>query len=282
LSALRRIPFRHCVPLVPDRCVAGLIWLKAWEAGPVTLFPTIGEERAMFEHGHSPDEIRTRIGRPPGRGVLRDMVYGGIDGSVTTFAIVAGVAGAGLSPVIIVALGMANVLADGFSMAAGNYSGTKADLDNMRRIRAIEEAHIARDPDGERREVAEILSQKGLSGSVLKDATRAITADRENWISLMLEGEYGLSAVDPHPMHAALATFAAFLVAGLIPLVPFLIGLSQAFAVSAVMTMVVFFAIGALKSRWSLVSWWMSGLETLLIGGVAAALAYGVGTLFHA
>lgn len=235
----------------------------------------------MSDHGHSQQEIKDRIGSPPGRGVLRDLVYGGVDGSVTTFAIVAGVAGAGLSHFIIVALGLANVLADGFSMAAGNYSGTKAERDNIRRIRAIEERHIARYPDGERREVREILAQKGLSGQVLEDATTSITADREHWIGLMLEGEYGLGGVDPHPMRAALATFGAFLVAGMIPLLPFLFGLNNAFVLSACMTMAVFFAIGALKSRWSLAPWWRSGGETLMIGGAAAAIAYGVGTLFH-
>ena len=206
---------------------------------------------------------------------------GAIDGSVTTFAIVAGVAGAGLSPFVIIALGMANVLADGFSMAAGNYSATKAEKDNINRIRAIEERHIATHPEGERLEARAILEQKGLSGDVLEQATDAIIADRENWISLMLEGEYGLGGVDPHPMHAAIATFLAFLVAGLIPLMPFVFGATQAFALSAWMTLASFFAIGALKSRWALTSWWRSGVETLLIGGAAAAIAYGVGTLFH-
>ena len=80
----------------------------------------------MSDHGHSPDEMAARIADPEGRGVLRDVVYGGIDGSVTTFAIVAGVPGAGLSPFVIVALGIANVLADGFSRAVGNYSATNA------------------------------------------------------------------------------------------------------------------------------------------------------------
>ncbi len=235
----------------------------------------------MTDHGHSQQEITARINAPPGRGVLRDIVYGGIDGSVTTFAIVAGVAGAGLSPFVIVALGLANVLADGFSMAAGNYSGTKAELDNIRRIRAIEERHIALYPDGEKGEVREILSQKGLSGAVLEDATSAITADRENWINLMIEGEYGLGSVDPHPMKAAMATFLAFLIAGLIPLLPFLAGMDAAFSTSAWMTLGVFFAIGALKSRWSLAPWWRSGLETLAIGGAAAAIAFLVGSLFH-
>lgn len=235
----------------------------------------------MQEHGHSQQEIHDRIGAPPGRGVLRDVVYGAIDGSVTTFAIVAGVAGAGLSPFVIVALGLANVLADGFSMAAGNYSGTKAEQDDLRRIRAIEERHIDRYPDGERLEVREILERKGLSGSVLDEATDAICANRENWIALMLEGEYGLSDANPNPMRAAMATFLAFLVAGMVPLVPFLIGLPGAFTVSAWMTLAVFFAIGAFKSRWSLARWWVSGLETLAIGGGAAAIAYLVGTLFQ-
>lgn len=236
----------------------------------------------MTDHGHSPEEIAARISAPPGRGVLRDVVYGGIDGSVTTFAIVAGVAGAGLSPFVIVALGIANVLADGFSMAAGNYSGTKADLDNLRRLRAVEERHIALYPEGERHEAREILARKGLAGPVLDEATAAITGNRESWISLMLEGEYGLGGVDPHPLRAAVATFLAFLAAGMIPLLPFLLGVPDAFRWSAWMTGSVFFGIGALKSVWSLAPWWRSALETLAIGGVAALIAYGVGTLFQA
>ncbi|MEC3861987.1 VIT1/CCC1 transporter family protein [Mesobacterium sp. TK19101] len=233
------------------------------------------------EHGHSQAEVERRIGAPQGRGYLRDIVYGAIDGSVTTFAIVAGVAGAGLSPLVIVALGLANVLADGFSMAAGNYSGTKAELDDIRRLRQVEERHIRLDPDGERREVRQILRMKGLSGQALEDATDQICANTETWVQTMLEGEYGLSAVDPHPMRAALATFGAFLVAGMIPLLPFILSVPDALRWSTLMTGVTFFAIGAYKSHWSLAPWWRSGLESLAIGGVAAGLAYGVGTLFQ-
>lgn len=236
----------------------------------------------MSEHGHTPQEIAARIGAPPGRGVLRDAVYGAIDGAVTTFAIVAGVAGAGLSPFVIVALGLANVLADGFSMAAANYSGTKAEQDNILRIRKIEEHHIRTYPEGERLEIREILSQKGLSGEVLEQATDAITADRENWIALMMEGEYGLGGVDPTPVKSAMTTFLSFLAAGIVPLFPFLLGFDEAFTVSVAMTMVTFFAIGAMKSVWSVSPWWRSAIETLLIGCVAAGIAFYVGTLFHA
>lgn len=235
----------------------------------------------QLEHGHSQAEVELRIGSPKGSGNLRDIIYGAIDGSVTTFAIVAGVAGAGLSSFVIVALGLANVLADGFSMAAGNYSGTKAELDNAKRLRQIEARHIRTHPEGERREVREILRLKGLDGQVLEDATEAICADRESWIDMMMEGEYGLAGVDPHPLRAALYTFGAFLLAGMVPLLPFLFGVPAAFGWSIGLTMTMFFAVGVFKSRWSLSPWWKSGGETLLIGAVAATIAYVVGGMFH-
>lgn len=234
----------------------------------------------MPDHGHSPEEIAARLAAPPGQSHLRDAVYGGIDGAVTTFAIVAGVAGAGLSPFVIVALGMANVLADGFSMAASNYSATKAEHDNKMRLRRVEERHIRLFPDGERRELRAILEQKGLSGQTLDDAVDQIAKNRNIWIETMLEGEYGLGSVDPHPLRAALVTFGAFLLAGAVPLLPFLLGLSQGFTVASVMTLITFFGIGSLKSIWSLAPWWRSGLETLAIGGVAAGIAYLVGSYF--
>lgn len=232
------------------------------------------------EHGHSHAEIRARISAPNSRGYLRDTVYGGIDGAITTFAIVAGVEGAGLSPTIIIALGFANVLADGFSMAASNYSGTKSELDDLIRIRAVEERHIRETPEGEREELREILRHKGLSGSVLEDATQAISSKKSAWIDMMVVEEYGLSPTDPHPVRAALATFFAFMAAGLIPLLPFIFFRDDQLMLSAVLTACVFFGIGAMKSRWSLSPWWRSGMETLLIGAVAASLAYIVGSLF--
>lgn len=238
-------------------------------------------EVSTVEHSHSRDAIAKRIGAPPGRGLLRDAIYGAIDGTVTTFAIVAGVAGAGLSPLVVVVLGLANVLADGFSMAAANYSGIRAEHDNFLRIRKIEERHIRDHPEGEWLEVREILSRKGLEGEVLDKATDAVTQNRESWIGLMMEGEYGIGGIDPNPLRAALTTFVAFLLAGMIPIMPFLFGIEGAFSLSAWMTMATFFGIGALKSRWSLIPWWRSAADTMLIGGAAAALAYGVGNLFH-
>ena len=232
-----------------------------------------------LDHGHEPEEIAARLAAPKGTSHLRDFVYGGIDGTVTTFAIVAGVAGAGLPHGVIVALGLANVLADGFSMAAGNYSGTMAEKEDVARLRAVERRHIVDHPDGEREEVRQILAAKGLSGELLEGAVASITRDEETWVGLMMTEEHGISPVDPKPLLAALATFGAFLLCGLVPLLPFLLGIDTPFLWASGATGAVFFAIGAIRSRWSLRPWWRSGVETLAIGGTAAAIAYGVGHL---
>lgn len=234
-----------------------------------------------LEHGHEPAEITERLDAQTDSERLRDAIFGGIDGTVTTFAIVAGVQGAGLSASIVIALGLANVLADGFSMAAGNYAGTKAIADDRRRLWEVEERHIRENPRGERDELEQILARKGLRGQVLKDAAVMICENKTQWIEMMMSEEYGLPAIDERPVQAALVIFAAFVLAGSLPLLPYLVGLTPAFSWSIGIAGVTFFAIGTIKARWSLAPWWRSGVETLLIGGVAAGLAFVVGRMFH-
>ncbi len=228
-----------------------------------------------------PDPSTIEAPRPhPKASHLRDAVYGGIDGAVTTFAIVAGVAGAGLPTGIILALGLANVAADGFSMAAGNYSGTKADRDNRARLGADLRAAMDADPEAVRDALRAAFRAKGLAGSGLEAAVTAISSDREVWIEMMLAEEHGLGTSQSRPLVAAAVTFAAFLGAGLVPLIPFVLPVPNALATSAVLTMATFAGIGAIKSRWSLSAWWKSAFETLVIGGTAAVIAYSVGTFF--
>ena len=100
----------------------------------------------MIDHDHSPEAIRARLAGGPQHSYIRDWVYGGIDGAVTTFAIVAGVAGAQLSSSIILIIGMANIIADGFSMAASNYLGTRTEHEQLNHLEAIEHRHIETDP----------------------------------------------------------------------------------------------------------------------------------------
>lgn len=234
---------------------------------------------APLEHEHSPEAIGARLRDGQRPNYLRDFVYGGIDGAVTTFAVVSGVSGAALSDNIVIILGVANLLADGFSMAASNYSGTKTEIDDAKRLRAVEEKHIRLAPEGEREEVRQIMAGKGLSGDTLEGAVEAITADRRVWVDTMLSDEYGLASSPRAPAYSALATFAAFIVCGGVPLLPFVLDGAQPFHWSLAMTTAVFFAIGSIKSRWSLSPWWRSGLESAAIGLAAAAVAYLAGYL---
>ncbi len=232
-----------------------------------------------LEHSHDPVAIATRLKNGRNPSYLRDFIYGGIDGAVTTFAIVAGVVGAALSSKVILILGLANLLADGFSMAASNYSGMKTEVDDRARLREVERKHVRLDPDGEREEVRQILAEMGLSGETLGNAVAHITSNEKRWVDLMLVEEYGLAPQDGSPLKAAMVTFIAFLICGSVPLIPFALGLENGFEIAIVMTGLVFFIIGAAKAKWSLAPWWRSGLETLIIGGAAASMAYIVGYL---
>ena len=231
----------------------------------------------QLEHEHTTEAIRRRLSAGPGDHYLRDWIYGGIDGAVTTFAIVTGVMGAELSPAVVVILGLANLIGDGFSMAAGNYSGTRAEKDQWQHFRAVEQQHIELEPEGEREEIRQIYSKKGLEGEDLARIVDAICSDRDRWVKTMLSEEYGLPSSVRSPTLAALWTFSAFLVCGAIPLLPYLFALPRSFVISTGLTCLVFFAIGCVRSKWSISSWWRAGLETLFLGGVAAALAYLVG-----
>lgn len=230
-----------------------------------------------MEHEHSAEAIKQRLARGPRHNYLRDWIYGAIDGSVTTFAVVSGVAGAQLSTWVILVIGFANLFADGFSMAASNYLGTKAEHDDLKRLEAVEYRHIDTFPEGEREEVRQIFKQKGFEGEDLSRIVQLITADRRRWVRTMLTEEYGLPHAVRSPWIAALSTFSAFFVCGLIPLLPYLFQFPSAFLVSLVVTCATFFTIGSIKSRWSTTSWFRSGTVTLFVGAVAAGLAYTAG-----
>ncbi len=234
-----------------------------------------------MEHEHSKESIRVRLAAGPRLNYVRDWIYGGIDGSVTTFAIVSGVVGAELAPAVILVLGFANLVADGFSMAASNYMGTRAEIEDLKLLEAVEYRHIEATPEGEREEVRQIYHEKGFAGDDLERVVELITADRKRWVQTMLTEEYGLPREVRSPGLAAASTFSAFLVCGLAPLLPFLFGIEDAFEYSTLLTGAVFFAIGSIKSRWSTVRWWRSGLETLLVVSAAAGLAYVIGALLR-
>jgi len=227
-----------------------------------------------LEHSHRPKDIADRLAAGPDASYLRDWVYGGIDGAVTTFAIVAGSVGASLSTKVILILGVANLLADGFSMAAANYTGSKSENEDYLRLRAIEEKHIQLEPAGEREEIRQIFLKKGFEGEDLETLVELVTSNKTTWIETMMQGEYGLSDISRAPLKAALYTFAAFVLFGSIPLVPFVLPMSASAMTATALTMLAFFLIGSLRASWSQRHWVSCGLETTAIGTVAAGIAY--------
>ena len=238
---------------------------------------------------HSPKAIK-RAMEPHGGAshqYIGDMVYGGLDGIVTTFAVVSGVAGAGLGSGIILILGLANLLADGFSMAAGAYLSSKSEREYYDREREREAWEIEHFPDGERAEMIEIYQAKGYSAEDARTLIDIHAKDHERWVDEMMVQELGMLPDERQPILSAAATFGAFLVAGAVPLLVYLLGLflpvdpRVAFPVSVVLSALALFGLGAAKVFVTERNWFRSGLEMLVVGGLAAGVAYLVGFLLQ-
>lgn len=246
-----------------------------------------GPDLDTLAREHTPAAVRERLSGGPAESYLRDFVYGAVDGTITTFAVVAGVAGAGLSAGVVIVLGLANLFADGFSMAVGNYLGTKADSQRRERARRDEERHIELVPDGEREEIRQIFEAKGFSSGDLERVVDVITADRTRWVNAMMADELGYGSETGDPVKAAASTLTAFVVVGFLPLAVFVADLvlpgdiPHAFMWSTALTAVALLMVGALKGRVVHRSVWRSAGETAAIGGVAAALAYVVGVILQ-
>ncbi|WP_321322950.1 VIT1/CCC1 transporter family protein [Thiomicrorhabdus sp.] len=240
------------------------------------------QERLEFEH--RPEVIAKRLNSPQKTQNISDAVLGAIDGCVTTFAIIAGTIGAGFSATTALILGFANLFADGFSMAVSNYEANKAQQDFVESVRQTEAKHIQQIPEGEREEIRQIFQRKGFEGQTLEKIVQTITQNKTLWIDTMMIEEHGIQTQAPEPIKAALTTFAAFLVVGAIPLIPFLIPLLdvyQQFLFSTILAAIMFFTIGLLKSLVFTKPMIYSGLSTLLTGGTAAGLAYLTGYMLR-
>lgn len=240
--------------------------------------------REQLVQEHHPEAIRQRLKASPRSQNISDAVLGGIDGCVTTFAVVSGAIGAGFSSTVALVLGFANLFADGFSMAISNFESIKAGREFADSIRRTEHEHIDKVPDGEREEIRQIFAQKGFGGDVLERIVETICLDRQLWVETMLLEEHGIQKTGPDPWRSAAITFAAFLLIGAVPLAPFLFpGLAQPwqFAFSTGLAGIMFFAIGMLKSLVFAGPVWRSGLTTLLTGSTAAGLAWLTGYMLR-
>jgi len=214
---------------------------------------------------------------------LAEFIYGGIDGGVTTFAVVASAVGAGFSVEVIIILGIANLIADGFSMSVGSYLSSKSDHEKHEKYKKLEHWGIENIPDSEREEIRSIYKAKGLEGELLEDVVQAITCDKEIWVDVMMKDEHNMIADSESPRKRALATYLSFIFIGIIPLISFLSGVDirHAFIISCILTTISFIFIGFMKAHINHTSKIRGVGETLLLGVTAASLAYMAGSVLE-
>lgn len=224
---------------------------------------------------------------------FKEMVYGGVDGIVTTFAVVSGFSGAALSSdmttqlsfVLVLLFGLANLFADAISMGLGNFLSVRSEKDQYQIMRAKEKVLLQSNPSTEKEETVEIMIAKGFSREDANTLTDIYSKNEDYWLDFMMANEYELS--DPrgeNPVLTGFITFASFLVFGAVPILPFVFlgdaSATMAFQVSTAGTFLALVLLGLLKWKMVGTSLTRSLAEIVLVGSVAAGIAFLVGTFF--
>lgn len=217
---------------------------------------------------------------------MREFVYGGIDGAVTTFAVVAGGFGANLDTGIILILGFANLLADGFSMSVGAYLSAKTDQENFLKHEKIEYWEVENIPQKEREEIRQIYATKGFKGNLLEEVVQQICSNKDLWVAEMMKDELEMMRESKSPFKIGLATLISFVLVGFIPLLVYLIDFfspinQHLFLYTSLLTGFAFLLVGWMKSWTNQTSSFRSIVETVGLGLLAALVAYYVGDLLE-
>jgi vacuolar iron transporter family protein len=213
---------------------------------------------------------------------IKSFIYGGLDGIITTFAIVAGVAGASLSSGVVLILGFANLIADGLSMGIGDYLSTKAEREYNASERKREEWEVDNYLEGEKKEMVEIYMSRGIEKADAETIVKIISKDKKTFVDIMMLEELGIVEENESPIKNAVITFFSFVIFGFIPLLAYLVArlipaFQNTFFIASILTGLTLFALGTSKMIFIQKGWFKSGLEMLAIGGVTAIAAYGIG-----
>ena len=217
---------------------------------------------------------------------LGEFVYGGIDGCVTTFAVVAGAVGADLGSSVIIILGFANLFADGFAMSIGAYLSTKSEKDNYDKHKQVEYWEVDNLPEVEKAEIREIYQAKGFEGRLLDEVVEVIISDKDRWVDVMMKEELQMVEEQKSPILMGTVTYVSFILIGLIPLLIYVWDYfnpmtGSLFLWSSVLTGFGFIIIGILKTYVTQTNAWRGVLETLVLGAIAALVSYYVGDILE-
>ncbi|MFG3440367.1 VIT1/CCC1 transporter family protein [Nonomuraea sp. NPDC047897] len=229
-------------------------------------------ERAEQHHRH----------RDVTGGWLRPSVFGAMDGLVSNFALIAGVAGGTSETKVILLAGGAGLAAGAFSMAGGEYVSVASQRELALAEIAVERRELERHPEAEQAELAQALVDQGVDPGTAAEVAAQISRNPERALSVHARNELGVDPADlPSPRVAAVSSFLSFGVGAILPLVSYLFGVAELW-VSAVVSCVALLGAGALVSTVTARSWWYSGLRQLLVGALAATLTFALGNLIGA
>jgi VIT1/CCC1 family predicted Fe2+/Mn2+ transporter len=212
-------------------------------------------------------------------GWLRPAVFGAMDGLVSNFALIAGVAGGRVHHQAIVLTGLAGLAAGAFSMAAGEYISVASQAELAQAEIEVERRELQRSPEAEQRELAQLYEARGLEPELAREVARQLSRDPEEALGVHAREELGVDPEDlPSPLLAAGSSFLSFGIGACLPVLPYLLGATYLWP-AALLAAVGLFTAGALVSRVTARSWWFSGMRQLLLGGAAAAITFAVGSL---
>ena len=208
---------------------------------------------------------------------VRDLVIGMSDGLTVPFALAAGITGAITASHIVVTAGIAELAAGGISMGLGGYLAARTDVEHYESEKRREQREVEEMPEAETSEVLSIFREYGLSDEDARKAATRLSGDRQRWVDFMMRFELGLE--EPNRKRApmsALTIGGAYVVGGLVPLLPYMLvkDSRQALYISSVVTVLALSVFGAVKGALTGVSWLRSAIQTVIIGGVAAMVAF--------
>jgi len=224
-------------------------------------------------------------------GLLKPLIFGGLDGILTSFAIVAGAAGGSMHISVVLVLGFSNIFADALAMGVGEFLSSKAENEWILSERRRENWEMENYPEGEVREMIDIYIERGMSRDDATTVIKVMAKYKDFFVDVMMAEELALQVPQEdhkfESMKEGVVMFCAFASFGSLPLLGYVIipavfpALGEEheilFMVACVITAMVLFGMGCIKSTFSAANWFMCGLETLLLGGACATLAYTIG-----
>lgn len=214
---------------------------------------------------------------------VRDIVIGMADGLTVPFALAAGLSSAVESNQIIVTAGLAEIAAGAIAMGLGGYLAGRTAYEHFHRERAREEQETFDIPEVEAEETALIFKEYGLEPHQVDTIVQSIRKDRNRWIDFMMKFELGIEKPEPRrARNSAITIGVSYMVGGLVPLFPYFLSQNphQALWNSVVVTAIALFIFGYIKGAFTVSKPLKSAFQTLIVGGLAAATAFGVGRLF--